>query len=190
MITSAAQKAGFGGGLVVDYPNSTKKRKMYLCLMVGQQEIPKGIDGEEATLSEKRRKGEEVKNEKSRRKVGGKKGKKDKLDGKEWILKKKELYRTRGKEGYVLTLRRSDMGVHADDLVFPGIPSSQPGREECNSSLSLGLELLYVFTIIMLVRVGFTQVSHSPLTYVNERPVTHAECREQAMSRVFTIHDS
>lgn len=99
MITSAAQKAGFGGGLVVDYPNSTKKRKMYLCLMVGQQEIPKGIDGEEAILSEKRRKGEEVKNEKSRRKVGGKKGKKDKLDGKEWILKKKELYRTRGKEG-------------------------------------------------------------------------------------------
>lgn len=99
MITSAAQKAGFGGGLVVDYPNSTKKRKMYLCLMVGQQEIPKGIDGEEATLSEKRRKGEEVKNEKSRKKVGGKKGKKDKLDGKEWILKKKELYRTRGKEG-------------------------------------------------------------------------------------------
>jgi 18S rRNA (guanine1575-N7)-methyltransferase len=161
MITSAAQKAGFGGGLVVDYPNSTKKRKMYLCLMVGQQEIPKGIDGEEATLSEKRRKGEEVKNEKSRRKVGGKKGKKDKLDGKEWILKKKELYRTRGKEGYVLTLRRSDMGVHADDLVFPGIPSSQLGREECNSSLSLGLELLYVFTIIMLVRMGFPGVSAS-----------------------------
>ena len=141
---------------MVDYPNSTKKRKMYLCLMVGQQEIPKGIDGEEATLSEKRRKGEEVKNEKSRRKVGGKKGKKDKLDGKEWILKKKELYRTRGKEGYVLIMRRDCMGVHADDLGFPEIPSSQPGREECSSSLSL-LELLYVFTIIMLVRIGVAQ---------------------------------
>jgi hypothetical protein len=186
MITSAAQKAGFGGGLVVDYPNSTKKRKMYLCLMVGQQEIPKGIDGEEATLSEKRRKGEEVKNEKSRRKVGGKKGKKDKLDGKEWILKKKELYRTRGKEGYVLTLRRSDKGVHADDIVFPGIPSSQPGREECNSSLSLGLELLYVFTIIMLVRVGFTQVSHSPLTYVNKR----LGLREWLISNETSLHGS
>jgi hypothetical protein len=134
MITSAAQKAGFGGGLVVDYPNSTKKRKMYLCLMVGQQEIPKGIDGEEATLSEKRRKGEEVKNERSRRKVGGKKGKKDKLDGKEWILKKKELYRTRGKEGYVWMKRFE--GVHADDPVFQEIPSLPPGREECSSSLS------------------------------------------------------
>jgi 18S rRNA (guanine1575-N7)-methyltransferase len=99
MITSAAQKAGFGGGLVVDYPNSTKKRKMYLCLMVGQQEIPKGIDGEQAQLSVKRRRGDEVQNEKSRRKVGGKKGKKDKESAKEWILKKKDLYRTRGKEG-------------------------------------------------------------------------------------------
>jgi hypothetical protein len=132
MITSAAQKAGFGGGLVVDYPNSTKKRKMYLCLMVGQQEIPKGIDGEEATLSEKRRKGEEVKNEKSRKKVGGKKGKKDKLDGKEWILKKKELYRTRGKEGYALCLQ--DKGVHADGLVFPGTPSSRLEKEGFSSS--------------------------------------------------------
>lgn len=152
MITSAAQKAGFGGGLVVDYPNSTKKRKMYLCLMVGQQEIPKGIDGEEATLSEKRRKGEEVKNEKSRRKVGGKKGKKDKLDGKEWILKKKELYRTRGKEGYVLIMRDGDMRLHADVLVSPEIPSSQPGRGECNSSFVWPWRLLYVFTIIMLVK--------------------------------------
>ena len=160
---------------MVDYPNSTKKRKMYLCLMVGQQEIPKGIDGEEATLGEKRRKGEEVKNEKSRRKVGGKKGKKDKLDGKEWILKKKELYRTRGKEGYVLIIRRDDMGVHANDLVFPEIPSLQPGREECSSSLCLDLKLLYVFTIIMLVRIG-AQVSDSPCTYVNKRPVTQGCC--------------
>lgn len=100
MITSAAQKAGFGGGLVVDYPNSTKKRKMYLCLMVGQQEVPKGIDGEEAVLSERKKRGEEVMNEKRRRKMGGKKGKKGKDDNaKEWILKKKDLYRTRGKEG-------------------------------------------------------------------------------------------
>jgi 18S rRNA (guanine1575-N7)-methyltransferase len=50
-------------------------------------------------LSEKRRRGDEVQNEKSRRKVGGKKGKKDKESAKEWILKKKDLYRTRGKEG-------------------------------------------------------------------------------------------
>lgn len=105
LITSCAQKAGFGGGLVVDYPNSRKARKMYLCLMVGQQEIPKGLDGEEisdTTANAKKR--EEIKNERRRRRdrgIKGKKGKKD-LTAKEWILKKKDLYRTRGKEGWVV----------------------------------------------------------------------------------------
>ncbi|WVQ99348.1 hypothetical protein IAU59_006481 [Kwoniella sp. CBS 9459] len=109
MIVTAAQRAGFGGGLVVDYPNSKKARKMYLCLMVGQQEIPKALDGTTDGMDvdggglgiEKRR--EEIRNERKRRKdvAGGKKGKKGKkeVDAKEWILKKKDLYRTRGKEG-------------------------------------------------------------------------------------------
>lgn len=30
MITKAAMKAGFSGGLVVDYPNSSKAKKLYL----------------------------------------------------------------------------------------------------------------------------------------------------------------
>ncbi|KAL1411300.1 18S rRNA (guanine1575-N7)-methyltransferase [Vanrija albida] len=101
LITSCAQKAGFGGGLVVDYPNSRKARKMYLCLMVGQQEIPKGLDGEEITDTAAAKKRDEIKNERRRRRdkgIKGKKGKKD-LTAKEWILKKKDLYRTRGKEG-------------------------------------------------------------------------------------------
>ncbi|WVF71543.1 hypothetical protein IAT40_006351 [Kwoniella sp. CBS 6097] len=113
MIVTAAQRAGFGGGLVVDYPNSKKARKMYLCLMVGQQEIPKALDGTTDGMEvdgqgqsfglEKRR--EEIRNERKRRKDvaggGGKKGKRGKkeVDAKEWILKKKDLYRTRGKEG-------------------------------------------------------------------------------------------
>jgi hypothetical protein len=107
MITSAAQRAGFGGGLVVDYPNSRKARKMYLVLMVGSQEIPKGLDGEEASVAGKtgvgaERQREEVRNERRRRKEEGKsrKGKKE-ITGKDWIMKKKELYRVRGKEGYV-----------------------------------------------------------------------------------------
>ncbi|EJT46855.1 hypothetical protein A1Q2_01826 [Trichosporon asahii var. asahii CBS 8904] len=99
LITSCAQKAGFGGGLVVDYPNSKKARKMYLCLMVGQQEIPKGLEEEhEASAHDKR---EEIKMERRRRreKISKKKQSNKNLTGKEWILKKKELYRTRGKEG-------------------------------------------------------------------------------------------
>jgi len=32
MITSAAMKSGFSGGLVIDYPNSTKAKKYYLVI--------------------------------------------------------------------------------------------------------------------------------------------------------------
>ncbi|CAN0369531.1 unnamed protein product, partial [Laminaria digitata] len=32
LISSCAARAGFTGGLVVDYPNSTKAKKYYLCL--------------------------------------------------------------------------------------------------------------------------------------------------------------
>lgn len=35
MITSAAMKSGFSGGLVIDYPNSTKAKKYYLVLEAG-----------------------------------------------------------------------------------------------------------------------------------------------------------
>ena len=35
LITSQAMKSGFTGGLVVDYPNSTKAKKIFLVLMTG-----------------------------------------------------------------------------------------------------------------------------------------------------------
>ena len=38
MITSAAMKNGFTGGLIVDYPNSKKKKKYFLFLMAGFSE--------------------------------------------------------------------------------------------------------------------------------------------------------
>lgn len=93
LITSIAQKAGFGGGVVVDFPNSKKARKVFLCLYVGggggQQQVPKGLEGEEVdeeddgrALFEKRR--ERLR---SREKGGKRKGIKDK----DWILKKKEV---------------------------------------------------------------------------------------------------
>ena len=117
LITSIAQKAGFGGGVVVDYPNSKKARKVFLCLFVGggggAQQVPKGLEGEEAeeeegmVLFEKRR---------ERMRARGKDGKRKNIKDKDWILKKKEvscddprflcyvlicvmqLYRQRGKE--------------------------------------------------------------------------------------------
>ena len=47
MIVSCAMKSGFTGGLVVDYPNSTKAKKYYLCLFAGASEkvtLPQGLD--------------------------------------------------------------------------------------------------------------------------------------------------
>lgn len=103
LLTTCAQRAGFGGGVVVDYPNSAKKRKMYLCLMVGSQEIPKGLTGEEIDV-EGDSGGKGVRNERRRKQESGMRGrdlkkKKKAVVDKEWILKKKELYRSRGKEG-------------------------------------------------------------------------------------------
>ncbi|KIM21238.1 hypothetical protein M408DRAFT_333606 [Serendipita vermifera MAFF 305830] len=111
LITSVARKAGFGGGIVVDYPNSKKARKVFLCLMVGSgkyasntkgdgmevdaQDLPRGLDGEDDDIAEKK----SVVFERRRAREQGreKKGKKKVVD-KAWILKKKELYRQRGKD--------------------------------------------------------------------------------------------
>lgn len=51
MITSAALRCGFGGGLVVDYPHSTKAKKHFLVIYAGfsgdlPQTIPKGLEDE------------------------------------------------------------------------------------------------------------------------------------------------
>ncbi|TBU50730.1 S-adenosyl-L-methionine-dependent methyltransferase [Dichomitus squalens] len=96
LITSIAQKAGFGGGIVVDYPNSKKARKVFLCLFVGGggggQQVPKGLEGEEEDEGR-------VQFEKRRERLKAKSGGKRKnIKDKDWILKKKELYRQRGKE--------------------------------------------------------------------------------------------
>lgn len=118
LITSTAQKAGFGGGIVVDYPNSKKAKKVFLCLFVGgggAQQVPKGLDGEEVEDDGQAR--FEKRREKLR--TRGKNGKRKSIKDKDWIIKKKEvrqpymflqldksfsrnclqLYRQRGKEG-------------------------------------------------------------------------------------------
>lgn len=40
MITTAAMRCGFSGGLVVDYPNSAKAKKYFLCLFAGESSGP------------------------------------------------------------------------------------------------------------------------------------------------------
>ncbi|KDN51788.1 hypothetical protein RSAG8_00336, partial [Rhizoctonia solani AG-8 WAC10335] len=105
LIMGIAMKSGFQGGLVIDYPNSRKAKKYFLCLFSGgsseggaakaKVEVPKGLDGEDPD-----RERENVQFEKRREKFKSRqkrKNMKDK-DGREWILRKKELYRKRGKE--------------------------------------------------------------------------------------------
>ncbi|KZT68134.1 S-adenosyl-L-methionine-dependent methyltransferase [Daedalea quercina L-15889] len=98
LITSIAQKAGFGGGVVVDYPNSNKARKVFLCLFVGgggsTQQIPKGLEAEEDVGQVHAR----FEASRQRQRKRDKNGKRKSIKDKDWILRKKELYRRRGKE--------------------------------------------------------------------------------------------
>ncbi|CAI9596431.1 unnamed protein product [Staurois parvus] len=44
LVTAQAMRAGFTGGMVVDYPNSTKAKKFFLCLFAGISGVlPKGL---------------------------------------------------------------------------------------------------------------------------------------------------
>ena len=108
MIMSSATKAGFSGGLVVDYPNSRKAKKFYLCLMTGPggssaanqpkalgTELGEGMDVDEVQYDRSRRAGAKE----GKRGGTGSKRKKGKETDKDWILRKKSLYRQRGKEG-------------------------------------------------------------------------------------------
>ncbi|XP_055641952.1 probable 18S rRNA (guanine-N(7))-methyltransferase isoform X2 [Toxorhynchites rutilus septentrionalis] len=90
LITSQAMKAGFFGGLVVDYPNSAKAKKYFLVLMTGgMASLPAALGtGESDNQISYSRKREFAKN------ARGKSVKKSK----EWILQKKERRRQQQKE--------------------------------------------------------------------------------------------
>ncbi|XP_078535695.1 18S rRNA (guanine-N(7))-methyltransferase [Lissotriton helveticus] len=94
LITAQAMKAGFTGGMVVDYPNSAKAKKFFLCLFAGTSGVlPKGLgaecsekqDSSHATFTNQRIRFRDAK---------GKSAKKSK----DWILEKKERRRRQGKE--------------------------------------------------------------------------------------------
>jgi 18S rRNA (guanine1575-N7)-methyltransferase len=93
LIAQCASKVGFAGGVVVDYPNSTKAKKYYLCLSFERSyQIPSAI-GTEANAGDgvnvvtrtnkapHHRRGKQRQNAKS-------------VD---WIKNKKEKYRRQGK---------------------------------------------------------------------------------------------
>ena len=89
IVTAQAIKAGFSGGVVVDYPNSTKAKKFFLVLMTaGGQTMPKAL-GTEASANQ-------VGYENRRDRVKQSRGKS--LKSRDWIMNKKERRRKQGKE--------------------------------------------------------------------------------------------
>nr|QBS13804.1 18S rRNA (guanine-N(7))-methyltransferase [Macrobrachium nipponense] len=89
LIVSQAMRAGFTGGLVVDYPNSTKAKKIYLVLMTGgTTQLPKGLQEEGTSQTQAL----------YQRREQLKKIRSGKLSRHDWIMKKKERRRKQGKD--------------------------------------------------------------------------------------------
>ena len=82
-------RAGFGGGVVVDYPNSTKAKKIFLCLFCGvaPKVLPKGLESGQHEVSFSR----------NNVKISRMKSKKPLKGTREWIESKKERRRRQGK---------------------------------------------------------------------------------------------
>ncbi|PIO30817.1 hypothetical protein AB205_0163490 [Aquarana catesbeiana] len=94
LVTAQAMRAGFTGGMVVDFPNSTKAKKFFLCLFAGVSGVlPKGL-GEESAEQGVTHQASFVKERMRFKNAKGKSVKKSK----DWILEKKERRRRQGKE--------------------------------------------------------------------------------------------
>lgn len=105
LILSFAMRAGFAGGVVIDYPHSSKKRKEYLVLTCGQPSVntvtpsAKGEDENSCSDNDDDSSGDEEnqtvgisdRNRPRKRQKLTKKGK-----TRSWVLKKKEQMRSKG----------------------------------------------------------------------------------------------
>ena len=99
LISECAAKVGFAGGVVVDYPNSTKAKKHYLVLTFDRAYVaPQGLSDGSLVANGKRGSVRVDRNEDKK----GRKGRVHKKKGvgktKDWILQKKETQRRKGKE--------------------------------------------------------------------------------------------
>ena len=93
LISNCAMKSGFSGGLVVDFPNSAKAKKYFLCLNAGVDNtavvnVPVGLGMMEsaAPFAHERNR--------SKKKRGGR----ESVKAKDWIMAKKTRQRKQGKE--------------------------------------------------------------------------------------------
>jgi len=97
MVTTAAMSCGFSGGVVVDFPHSTKAKKIFLCLFAGSDgAVPEAKGGAAGGAGA----GAGGVDYKRRRKTiygkGKHKGLKAGAKTKDWVLLKKEQQRKKG----------------------------------------------------------------------------------------------
>lgn len=106
LITTISLRAGFSGGLVVDYPNSRKARKHYLCLFAGldtAKPLLRGLGvGASAGAGAEEDEDEEVPathvSVMGRARTKPHKKTRSAFKDRDWVLKKKEMQRKQGKE--------------------------------------------------------------------------------------------
>ncbi|ETN60614.1 williams Beuren syndrome chromosome region 22 [Anopheles darlingi] len=92
LVTTQAMKAGFYGGLVVDYPNSSKAKKYFLVLMTG------GVAKLPAALGTGETGDSQVPYSKKQREYAKNARGKPLKKSREWVLAKKERRRQQGDE--------------------------------------------------------------------------------------------
>ncbi|XP_016457644.2 18S rRNA (guanine-N(7))-methyltransferase RID2 [Nicotiana tabacum] len=103
LILGFAMRAGFSGGIVVDYPHSSKRRKEYLVLTCGPPSLstttPEG-KGEDGGSCSDEDSSEDEENQtvciSDRRRPRKKQKLNKKGKGRDWVLKKKEQMRKKG----------------------------------------------------------------------------------------------
>lgn len=100
MILMASLDVGFTGGLVIDYPNSSKRKKYFLCLIAGGgASLPQPLTDHAAPLKRKRA-NVIVNSESTQRDPSSRKRQKSarskNVKDRNWVLRKKESMRKRG----------------------------------------------------------------------------------------------
>lgn len=93
LLTGQAMRAGFTGGVVVDFPNSSKAKKMFLCLFAGtvMNKLPAALgtgasQGNPQAIAYSGRANQHGRNRKSAKK------------SRDWILEKKERRKRQGRD--------------------------------------------------------------------------------------------
>lgn len=113
LITASAMRAGFGGGLVVDFPHSTRAKKYFLVLLAGPPDagfaMPRGLgtDGAMGEADDDERADDDARGtvnvagrERAHARRAGKGGAKrarTPVKSRDWVMRKKEAQRKQGR---------------------------------------------------------------------------------------------